>query len=75
MKWQEKQLLYRDSPVGENEYKPVAFDSNVCLYTEKGKVVFEYLSKLWDVEPDTLDRTLSKDTYPPYIGSVDFSWG
>ena len=25
LKWQENQLLYRDNPIGEDKYKPVAF--------------------------------------------------
>ena len=65
--WKENQLLYRDNPVEGDKYKPVAFDSKVCLYIDKGKVIFEYLPTLWDVNPDTLEKRLSKDDYPPYI--------
>ena len=67
LKWQEKQLLYRDNPVEADKYKPVAFDSKVRFYLDNGKAVFEYLPTLWDVDPDTLERSLSKDDYPPYI--------
>jgi len=67
LKWQENQLLYRDNPVGEDKYEPVAFSSKVSLYLDNGKVVFEYLPTLWDVSPDTLERRLSKDDYPPYV--------
>lgn len=67
LKWQEKQLLYRDNPIKTDKYKPVAFDSKVRFYLDNGKTVFEYLPTLWDVNPDTLDRSLSKDDYPPYI--------
>lgn len=34
LKWQESQLLYRDNPIGENLYKPVAFNSIACFYLE-----------------------------------------
>lgn len=67
LKWQEKQLLYRDNPVEADKYKSVAFDSKVRFYLDNGKAVFEYLPTLWDVDPDTLERSLSKDDYPPYI--------
>ncbi|MDY3266432.1 MAG: hypothetical protein SOX26_02680 [Phocaeicola sp.] len=67
LSWKENQLLYRDNPVEGDKYKPVAFDSKVRLYIDKGKVIFEYLPTLWDVNPDTLEKRLSKDDYPPYI--------
>lgn len=67
LKWQENQLLYRDNPIGENQYKPAAFDSKARLYLDSGKVVFEYLPVLWDIDPNTLEKRLSKDDYPLYI--------
>lgn len=67
LKWQETQLLYRDSPIGKDKYRPVAFDSKIRFYLDKGKVVFEYLPTHWDIDPDTLEKRLSKDDYPPYI--------
>lgn len=30
-------------------------------------VIFEYLPTLWDVNPITLEKRLSKDDYSPYI--------
>ena len=53
LKWQENQLLYRDSPIGDGNYKPAAFDAKVRFHLDKGKAVFEYLPTLWDVNPDT----------------------
>lgn len=67
LKWQETQLLYRDSPIGKDKYRSVAFDSKIRFYLDKGKVVFEYLPTHWDIDPDTLEKRLSKDDYPPYI--------
>ena len=43
LRWQENQLLYRDNPLGEDKYQPIAFDSKARLYLDEGKVVFEYL--------------------------------
>jgi len=67
LKWQENQLLYRDTPIGEGKYRSVSFDSKIRFYLDKGKVVFEYLPTHWDINPDTLEKRLSKDDYPPYI--------
>lgn len=69
LSWKENQLLYRDNPVGEAKYKPVAFDSKARIYLDKGKVIFEYLPTLWDVNPNTLEKRLSKDDYPTYIST------
>ena len=69
LSWKENQLLYRDNPVGEDKYKPVAFDSKARIYLDKGKVIFEYLPTLWDVNPNTLEKRLSKDDYPTYIST------
>ena len=44
LRWQENQLLYRDNPLGEDKYQPIAFDSKARLYLDEGKVVFEYLT-------------------------------
>ncbi len=67
LKWQENQLLYRDNSTGDGNYKPAAFDAKVRFHLDKGKAVFEYLPTLWDVNPDTLVKSLSKDDYPVYI--------
>ena len=61
------EAVVRDNLIGENQYKPVAFDSKARFYLDKGKVVFEYLPTLWEINPDTLAKGLSKDNYPPYI--------
>ena len=67
LSWQENQLLYRDNLIGEDKYKPVAFDSKVRIYLDEEKVVYEYLPILWDINPRTWEKRLSKDDYPPYI--------
>ena len=63
----ENQLLYRDNSTGDGSYKPVAFDAKVRFYLDKGKVVFEYLPTLWNINPETLAKSLSKDDYPAYV--------
>ena len=34
LKWQENQLLYRDSPIGDGNYKPAAFDAKVRFHLD-----------------------------------------
>lgn len=60
LRWQENQLLYRDNPLGEDKYQPIAFDSKARLYLDEGKVVFEYLPIHWDVNPNIFCKKLSK---------------
>lgn len=67
LRWQERQLLYRDNPVGEGEYKAVSFHSKNRFYVENGKLIFEFIPTLWDVNTDTLELSLAKDDYPPYV--------
>lgn len=67
LKWEEKQLFYRDMPAGENLFRPAAFDSEVRFYKEEGKLIFEYIPRYYDVDPETMEKSLSKDVYPAYI--------
>lgn len=67
LKWQENQLLYRDNPASEGEYKPVSFDAKVRFYIDNGKIVFEYLPTLWDVDPATLEKRMSESDYTSYL--------
>ena len=58
LSWKENQLLYRDNPVGEDKYKPVAFDSKARIYLDKGKVIFEYLTYTWDVQSEYIRKKI-----------------
>lgn len=65
--WKEQQLLYRDLPSEENKYRPVAFDPDVRFYLEDGKLRFEYVPKVYDVDVSTLAKTLSEEQYPSFV--------
>jgi hypothetical protein len=67
LSWKEQQLLYRDMPADDNNYRPVAFDAKVRFYLENGKLRFEYIPEYYDFEPEKLTRTLSKDQYPSFV--------
>ncbi len=67
LRWSERQLMYRDSPAGEGRHKPVAFDAEITFRIDGGKTVFEYIPTFWNVDPLTMEKTLSGDRYPPFI--------
>lgn len=67
LKWKEKQMFYRDTPSEDKCFKPVAFDAEVSFSEENGKLMFEYLPRYFDVDPVSMERTLSLDSYPPFI--------
>lgn len=67
VKWKEQQLLYRDLPFDEGKYRPVAFDPEVRFFLEEDKLRFEYIPKLYDVNPKSLTKTLSEVQYPRFL--------
>lgn len=67
LRWSERQLMYRDSPTGDGQHKPVAFDAEVGFWLDNGKTVFEYIPTFWNVDPRTMEKTSSGDRYPPFI--------
>jgi hypothetical protein len=67
LSWKEQQLLYRDMPEDNDNYRSVAFDAKVRFYQEDGKLQFEYIPEYYDLDPDKLIRTLSKDQYPSFV--------
>jgi len=67
LSWKEQQMLYRDMPADNDNYRPVAFDAKVRFYLENGKLRFEYIPVYYDFEPEKLTKTLSKDQYPAFV--------
>lgn len=65
--WKEQQMLYRDMPTDNENYHAVAFDADVELCLEDGKLQFKYIPTYYNFDTETLTRTLSKDKYPPFI--------
>ncbi|MCP1109721.1 hypothetical protein [Ohessyouella blattaphilus] len=63
----EEQALYRDQPVQDGCFKPVAFQSNQRFFMEDGKLHYEYDGNSFDVEPETMQRKASLDNIPPFI--------
>lgn len=63
----EDQALYRDQPIQEGCFKPVAFHSEHRFFVEDGKLHYEYDGTSFDVDPTTLRRAESPDTFPPFV--------
>ncbi|MBS4928011.1 MAG: hypothetical protein KHZ94_06345, partial [Anaerostipes sp.] len=67
LKLSEDQVLYRDQPIQEGHFKPVAFQSEHCFYVKANKLHYEYNGKCFDVDSKTMRRNDSSDTFPPFI--------
>ncbi|MCI9211310.1 MAG: hypothetical protein HFI83_11710 [Eubacterium sp.] len=67
LKLSEDQALYRDQPIQDERYKPVAFQSEHHFYCIDRKLHYEYNGRSFDVDPETMMRSDSSDTFPPFI--------
>lgn len=67
LKLSEDQVLYRDQPVQDGRFKPVAFQSEHRFSMKDGKLCYEYDGKCFDVDTKTMQRNDSADTFPPFI--------
>ena len=67
LKLSEDQVLYRDQPIQEGHFKPVAFQSEHRFYVKANKLHYEYNGKCFDVDSKTMRRNDSSDTFPPFI--------
>lgn len=67
LKLSEDQALYRDQPIQDERYKPVAFQSEHRFYCIDRKLHYEYNGRSFDVDPETMMRSDSSDTFPPFI--------
>lgn len=67
LKLTEEQVLYRDQPIQEGGFKPVAFHSEHRFFVTDGKLNYEYNGISFDVDVKTMRRKNSSDTFPPFI--------
>lgn len=67
LKLSEDQALYRDQPIQDERFKPVAFQSEHRFYCEDGKLHYEYDGRSFDVDAKTMQRSDSCDTFPLFI--------
>ncbi|MFR6273009.1 hypothetical protein [Blautia sp.] len=63
----EDQVLYRDQPIQGERFKPVAFQAEHRFYNEDGKLHYEYNGRCFDVHTETMQRSRSSDTFPPFL--------
>ena len=66
-KLMEDQVLYRDQPIQDGRFKPVAFQAEHRFYNIEGKLHYEYDGKSFNVDTETMQRSNSPDNFPPFI--------
>lgn len=67
LKLREDQALYRDQPVLDGRFKPVAFSSDHRFFIADGRLHYEYDGKSFDVDTATMRRRTSADSFPPFV--------
>jgi hypothetical protein len=65
--WNETLPGYVDLMASKGKYVPGSWDSKYTFSVGKGKLVSEYETKRYDVDPDTLKRTPTKDQVPVFL--------
>jgi hypothetical protein len=61
---QDTQSGYSDFISSEGGFRPVASDGQYRYASEGGKLVLSYQQAIFDVDPETLKRTRSKEKFP-----------
>lgn len=67
LKLSEDQVLYRDQPIQDERFKPVAFRSEHRFFNKDGKLHNEYDGKCFDVDAKSMQRSDNFDTFPTFI--------
>jgi len=65
--WNETLPGYIDLMASKGTFVPGSFDSKYTFSVVKDKLVSEYETKRYDVDPDTLKRTPTKDQIPLFV--------
>lgn len=60
LKLSESQVLYRDQPIQDGRYKPVAFQAEHRFYCEDGKLHYEYDGRCFDVDANQESKQIKK---------------
>ena len=63
----EDQALYRDQPIQDGGFKPVAFQSVHRFFLKENKLHYEYNGKSYDVDGVTMLRHPSADSFPAFV--------
>ena len=67
LKLSEDQALYRDQPIQDGRFKPVAFQAEHRFFVKDKKLHYEYYGRSFDVDAKTMQRSDSSDTFPPFL--------
>ena len=67
LSWNETLPGYGDFTAAKGKYKPGTWDGKYTFSLVEGKLRTEYDEKTFDVDPDTLKRTPTKDKLPLFV--------
>lgn len=67
LKLKEDQVLYRDQPIQDNHFKPVAFQSDHRFFVKDSKLNYEYEGQSFDIDTVTMQRKTSADNIPLFL--------
>ncbi|WP_040197067.1 hypothetical protein [Candidatus Soleaferrea massiliensis] len=67
LRLKEDQVLYRDQPIQDGCFKPVAFQSDHRFFVEDGKLHYEYNGRCFHVDTKSMRRSPSADVFPPFV--------
>ena len=67
LRWEEREMLYRDQPSADGKYLPVTFEARCRLFCENGKARYEYDGVCLDVDPADLSRRPSRAVFPKFL--------
>lgn len=69
LRWQEKEILYRDMPAADGSHRPAAFEARCRLFLENGKARYEYDGACLDVNPEDWSRSPSDAVIPRFLAT------
>ena len=67
LKLSESQVLYRDQPIQDGRYKPVAFKRNIVFTAWTENCIMNTMDGVLTWTPKTMQRRHSSDTFPPFF--------
>ena len=69
LSWNETVPGYVDVMAAKGTYKPASFDASYTFSVVEGKLRTVYDEVFFDVDPDTLKRTPTKEKIPPMVAN------
>lgn len=67
LRWTEDQMLYRDQPGADGNFRSITFKAQCRFYMEDERLHYEHHVECFNVDPETMERTPSDAKYPVYL--------